>query len=278
MAFLPIGLCEPHGQIAALGLDTIKADYYCDEAARRFGGIVAPTQGYHIHECGFHAPWLEEVVGEENPLLGGMPPHVICYHFLYQLRAYANAGFRAVIVVSGHSGGSQIDLRRVADKFAAVCEIEVCVKTDPEWVEDLYQGDHAGKYEISQLMAIAPGLVDMTLLDEGRRPGSGGRLALGGDASEASQEHGKRINEAIVGAIGERVTEVRSRLGGKPLADPRISYEKTESIWREILDQSPGWFSNQPTPDQPEVRADSRWKAYEHPHPPLGSSPSSRST
>ena len=56
IVYLPIGLCEPHGHIAALGLDLLKAEYFCEQAAQRFGGIVAPAQGYHIHECGFHAP------------------------------------------------------------------------------------------------------------------------------------------------------------------------------------------------------------------------------
>ena len=114
LVYIPYGLCEPHGHIAPFGLDTLKADYYCDQAAQRFGGVVAPTQGYHIHETGFHQPWLDEVVGNEQAYLGGMPPEPVCYHFLYQLRAFANAGFRAVIGVSGHSGGSQIDLRLVA--------------------------------------------------------------------------------------------------------------------------------------------------------------------
>jgi creatinine amidohydrolase/Fe(II)-dependent formamide hydrolase-like protein len=45
VVYLPMGLCEPHGHVAPFGLDTIKADYLCDEAARRFGGIVAPTMG-----------------------------------------------------------------------------------------------------------------------------------------------------------------------------------------------------------------------------------------
>jgi hypothetical protein len=54
IVYLPIGLCEPHGHIAALGLDLLKAEYYCEQAAQRFGGVVAPAQGYHIHECGFH--------------------------------------------------------------------------------------------------------------------------------------------------------------------------------------------------------------------------------
>jgi hypothetical protein len=34
-----------------------------EEASRRFGGVVAPTQGYQIHETGYHAPWLTEVMG-----------------------------------------------------------------------------------------------------------------------------------------------------------------------------------------------------------------------
>ena len=59
LVYLPMGLCEPHGHVAAFGLDTHKAVYLCDEAARRFGGIVAPTQTYQIHETGYHRPWLK---------------------------------------------------------------------------------------------------------------------------------------------------------------------------------------------------------------------------
>jgi creatinine amidohydrolase len=44
VAYLPMGMVEPHGHAAAFGLDTIKAEYLCDEAASRFGGIVAPPQ------------------------------------------------------------------------------------------------------------------------------------------------------------------------------------------------------------------------------------------
>ena len=47
VAYLPMGMVEPHGHAAAFGLDQIKAEYLCDEAAARFGGIVAPPQTYH---------------------------------------------------------------------------------------------------------------------------------------------------------------------------------------------------------------------------------------
>lgn len=235
VVYLPIGLCEPHGHIAALGLDTLKADYYCEEAATRFGGIVAPTQGYHIHECGFHKPWLDEVVGDTNPLMAGMPPQVICYHFLYQLRAFANAGFHAVIVVSGHAGGSQKDLRRVADAFTKRTRIPVVVKTDPEWGG--YEGDHAGAYEISQLLAIHPEAVDLSLLKRMDEEGSGGRRALGVDAAEADPVKGKEINETIIAAIGTTAKELRV---GAALKES-IGYQEIEEIWSAVLSLGDWW-------------------------------------
>ncbi|CAN5193943.1 hypothetical protein BH23BAC1_BH23BAC1_39070 [soil metagenome] len=81
IVYLPMGLCEPHGHIAAFGLDTIKAEYICESAARISGGIVAPTQNYHIHETGYHAPWLEEVIGTANPHMASVPPEILLHFF-----------------------------------------------------------------------------------------------------------------------------------------------------------------------------------------------------
>lgn len=240
LVYIPFGLCEPHGHIAPFGLDTLKADYYCDQAAQRFGGVVAPTQGYHIHETGFHKPWLDEVVGDEQAYLGGMPAEPVCYHFLYQLRAFVNAGFRAVIGVSGHSGGSQVDLRLVAEIFTAHTHISVIFFSDPEFVEGQYEGDHAGRYEISQLLAIEPDLVDMSLLHRQHEPNSGGRLALGEDAAEATAEYGQRINEAIITGIGELVNKTRL-----PQSSPStITRQETEAMWQAIRTDARAWHSD----------------------------------
>lgn len=261
VVYLPLGLCEPHGHVAPLGLDLIKAEYYCEEAAHHFGGIVAPAQGYHIHECGFHAPWLAEVVGEENPLLGAIPPHVMLHLFLYQLRAFALAGFRGVIAVSGHSGGSQEDLRRVAAAFTERMGLPVILKADPEWIPHLHPGDHAGRYEISQLLAIRPDLVDLTLWRRGQEPGSGGRLALGDDAREATAEYGHFINEAIIAALGEATASMTSKPA--PTVPPAsLTYEATERIWESIHATLTDWRSVSPRPDQPAVPPGSRWHPY----------------
>ena len=136
IVYLPLGLCEPHGHIAPFGLDTIKADYLCDEAAHRFGGIVAPTLGYQIHETGYHAPWLEQVMEGANPRLASLPPHVILQCFLYQLRAFSNSGFTGVVVVSGHHGGNQDDLRMVAREFCKDVPITVLfIQPRSKWIE-----------------------------------------------------------------------------------------------------------------------------------------------
>lgn len=262
VVYLPVGLCEPHGHVAALGLDLIKAEFYCRAAARRFGGIVAPAQGYHIHECGFHAPWLAETVGEENAMMAAIPPHVMARLFLYQLRAFALAGFRAVIAVSGHSGGSQEDLRRVGSAFTAATRIPVTVKSDPEWIPHLHGGDHAGRYEISQLLAMRPELVDLSQLGRGQEAGSGGRLALGDDAGEADAGYGRMINEAIITAVGEVAVGIRP--GPALVAPAELTYATTERIWSAVAATLPTWTSVSPKPGQAPGPAGSRWKVHEH--------------
>lgn len=263
--FLPLGICEPHGQISALGLDTLKAEWLGIEAAKRVGGIVAPTLGYHIHESGYHARWLEDAVGEENAHMTAMPPHIMLPFFLYQLRAFANAGFRAIIAISGHSGGNQFDLRKVAEAFSLETGVPVLALSDPELVEGLYEGDHAGKYEISQLLYLRPDLVDFSQLNRQNLEGSGGRLALGDDALEASSALGDKIMHACLDEMCRLTLEISSRISFSQedsLTNQLISYERIEQIWHRL--QSEGqWRTNQPNPGQMPVSEHSRWKPFE---------------
>jgi len=257
-----MGLCEPHGHVAAFGLDTIKADWLCDQAASRFGGIVAPTQAWHIHETGYHARWLEDVIGEEEAELGSLPPDLVLRTFLYQLRALANSGFRAAIVVSGHAGGNQFDLRRVAAAFMAHMPFTVEVFADPELVTGKFHGDHAGKFELSQLLAIRPELVDLTRLNRGQEPGAGGRFALGDDAAEATADHGRAILDEQLSALG-KVVQSRLAVLLESSAPSRMSLADTEKIWSEIVRNPAPFATAQPAASQAAVSTDSRWKSGE---------------
>jgi creatinine amidohydrolase len=256
LAYLPFGLVEPHGHVAAFGLDTLKAEWLCLEAARRFGGIVAPTQTWHIHETGYHAPWLEAVVGSHNPRLGGIPPHVILHLLVFQLRAIANAGFAAAVLLTGHSGGNEHDLRLVGDAFAAEFGLKVLVLRDVDLVLGRFEGDHAGRFEISQLMAIRPELVDLSLLERQHQPGSGGRLALGDDAGEASRGFGQQILDNSLEHFGALLSGL-GRLD--PTLIPRVSIGAAEALWQQILAQSSNWKSLQYFEGQTDPNEASQW-------------------
>lgn len=239
--YLPLGLCEPHGHVAPFGLDTLKAEYLCHQGARRFGGIVAPTMAYHIHESGYHGPWLDEVIGRRNPRLAALPPHVVLETFLYQLRAFRNAGFKAVVAISGHAGGNQEDLRLVADAFKAAYAMNIFVCADPELVADRFAADHAGRYEVSQLMAIDPGLVDLDRAPSANDPDLG-RLGQNHDAAEATVEMGNDILEAQLGRIGEIARGFAMDIG----TEGHIAFEDIEPIWAELLSKRASWRTLNP--------------------------------
>jgi len=201
-------------------------------------------------------------VGEEEAELGTLPPDLLLRTFLYQMRALANSGFRAVIAVSGHAGGNQHDLRRVATAFAAHVPLAIEVFADPELVAGKFQGDHAGKFELSQLLAIRPELVDLGRLDRRRVAGAGGRLALGDDAAEATAEQGRSILEAQLTALGEVVrNRIMPRLTTPPA--PRVSLRGTERIWVEIIRQPAPFVTARPGDSQTPVSTASRWKPGE---------------
>ena len=235
VVYLPMGLCEPHGHIAPFGLDTIKADWLCDQAAKRFGGIVAPTMAYHIHEAGYHAPWLKEVMGGVNPLLSALPPHLVLETLLYQFRAFRNAGFKGVVVISGHHG-SQADLRMIGEAFSNRFPIDHFVRTDPELVAGRFVGDHAGRYELSQLLAIRPDLVAMERA-ELIMTDALGRFAQNPDVTEATAEEGRAILDASLVAIEEAVS-------GFALATDQhkfISFEEMEPLAAAVNARKQTW-------------------------------------
>ena len=264
IVYLPMGLCEPHGHISAFGLDTIKAEYICEAAAREKGGIVAPTMGYHIHETGYHAPWLEEVLGEANPYFAAVPPHILLHFFLYQLRAFYNAGFRAAIVITGHAGGNQEDLRRVASAFMEKFPMRIEVRADPELVKGKYEGDHAGKYEISQLMHIRPELVDMSRISRQHEDKSLGRFALGHDAADASPELGKEIMDACTAAVS-KIADNLLREMDLDYQPERINYAQMEDLWGALISKRRSWATYNLHEGQKPASPESGWKDYEKP-------------
>jgi creatinine amidohydrolase len=261
IALLPVGLCEPHGHVAALGLDLLHADYLCDQTARAHGGIVAPSQGYHVHESGYHARWLEDTVGEHNARMAAIPPHVLCMNYLYQLRAFAVAGFNGVLTVTGHGGGNERDLRLWGDAFSTEFGLPVRAVMAFELTPDL-PGDHAGRREISTLLHLRPDLVDMGALGRQHEPGSGGRLALGEDAGDATAAYGAQVVAAELAALAGEHAALSARGPGATIAR-RISYAQVDALYRALLAGADAWVTARPWPDQPPVSSGSQWQHAE---------------
>lgn len=240
VVYLPMGLCEPHGLAAAFGLDTLKAEHICIAAAQRFGGIVAPTQGYHVHESGYHAPFLETAVGADNPRLGGLPPDIILRTLLFQFRAFVNAGFRTIMVVSGHNG-AQADLRFVADEFMKIADVDIVVNSDPELVRGVISGDHAGRFELSQLMHARPELVNLTHVVE--TTDEYGPMAQGHDAHEATAEYGQYILELMIDRVGQLLESAEA--SSPPGRTPHrfLTFDDVEPAWECVDAAREQWVS-----------------------------------
>ncbi|WP_248928386.1 creatininase family protein [Paenibacillus hamazuiensis] len=261
VVYLPIGLCEPHGPISALGLDSLKAVHICTETAKIAGGIIAPAVGYHIHEAGPSARWLEDNVGEQNPFMTSISPKTFFLLYVDQLRAFYNAGFKAVIALSGHGGAHQEDLKVVSDAFMKEFDINVWYGTDFELTAERFSGDHAGQYEISALLSIRPDLIDLSVMPAGEDAVS--RFALHESAGKAESDYGKQIMHTAIENLADKVRLMAIRSNENRDRKP-LSFADIESFWNRTMKSVEKWSCFQPREGQLPVSMSSRWKANEY--------------
>ena len=263
LVYLPLGLCEPHGPHCALGLDAVKAHEICQLAALAHGGIVAPPFFWQIHETGYHAPWGQEMLGSLNTYLTSLPPWVMLRVFLYQLRAVAARGFQAAIVVTGHYGGNQNDLRLVADIFSRYSPMRVSAWSDDELIDHpRYRGDHAGATETSQLWYLRPDLVDISRLTP--EAVANHHYAAGPDSPESTPRVGEAIVRSQIERLGTIGRELLAAYAG-PSPAPGLSFDETEAIWREVEARRGEWVTLKLWDDQEPVGAGSSWYANQLP-------------
>lgn len=263
LVYLPLGLSEPHGPHCAIGLDAVKAHELCQRAAQAYGGIVAPPFFWQIHETGYHAPWGEAMLGNVNTFLTSLPPWVMLHVFLYQLRTMAARGFHAVIVVTGHYGGNQFDLRLVADVFSKYTPMQVSAWSDDELiVHPKYHGDHAGATETSQLWYMRPDLVDISRLSP--EAVASHYYAAGPDALDSSRKLGEEIVRSQIERLGAIGQDLLSRYT-QPIPPSALSFDKTEAIWDEIVARKDEWVTLKLWEGQTPVSPQSSWYANQSP-------------
>lgn len=210
VCYLVYGLSEPHGIYNALGLDWLKAQALVERAAREHGGVVAPTMQWHVAERPSF-DWFG-AKGVKQPLASGIPADLFYKMVMYQVRAIDARGFRVGVLLTGHYGGLENDMRLLCEfyrrrtgspiQLLAVADCDVMTYAD-------IRGDHAGICETSQLMALRPGLTDLDLKESESPSGpwAGTDFPLP-DGRMPSAELGEKIVSAQVERLGELVREL----------------------------------------------------------------------
>ncbi len=230
VAYLPIGTIEWHGLHNPVGLDTLKAHALAVRCAQAGGGLVFPALYYGESRV---EALMEANASDREQIAGlmGLPPenfHAermrftaqeqnetyqrLLLHCLYELETL---GFKVIVLVAGHY--PLIDHARAAcgvfhqQRYGSRrTEAIAWVFTGYELVKDRYPeaGDHAGHWETSLMLALAPELVDMT-----RLPTDPNAPLVGVGSARPVQEASAEFGEQAIAVLVERVVEqVRDRL------------------------------------------------------------------
>jgi creatinine amidohydrolase len=229
-AYLPLGTIEWHGLHNPVGLDAIKAHALAVRCAQAGGGLVFPPLFYgESREEGLmeaNAVDREQIAAAmklppENFAAGSMrhPPHQQYENYqrllLHCLAEVQSLGFKVAALVTGHYP--------LLDHARAACSVfhqsrwnnqrarmQTWAFTGYELVQEAFPGggDHAGHWETSLLMALLPGLADLSELP----PDKSARL-VGVLSARPVQESSAEYGEEAIRLLVERITaQVRDRL------------------------------------------------------------------
>ena len=218
LAVIPIGSIEYHGPQNAFCVDIAQAEIPCWEAVRRKGGVCVDSVywGGRAGHAFFPGSMLVRTSVVRDLLID----------IIENLR---QAGFRAVLGVTGHAAGGHLEaLKEVQERYRddplLVVELvsvgELAGKRGMEKRYNLDRGvwDHGGANETSNLKASAPHRVDLSKL-----PPAGADLPFvaleGVDPHLATEEYGRRVLEAVTEAIVLETDELLAKALARPLPE-----------------------------------------------------------
>lgn len=235
ICYMAYGLAEPHGAYNALGLDFLKARALLERAAREHGGIVAPPFAWHVQE----RPQFDWMAwrGVKQPACSSIPEDLFLRTVLYTVRAIDARGFRVGILVTGHYGGLENDIRLLCEYYlrrsGSPLRLHACADWELIRFED-YRGDHAGVCETSQLMSLRPELVDLSRTESGSPTGPWAGCDFPDEKGRRpSPELGRKIVGSQIAELGRLGAEMLA--GSEPRTDRRApNLAEVEDIWHRF--------------------------------------------
>ncbi|MHC4674130.1 MAG: creatininase family protein [Planctomycetota bacterium] len=239
VAYLPVGICEWHGEQSACGLDALKAETLCEMAADTLGGVCFPTL--------WVAPDVSTPFDPAKYPRGTLTiDKEVYYNAAEQLLSQIETmGFKVTFYMSGHYPSV---IPPVVEKFNQHHKMKVLNFSENQVVEGMPAGDHAGAWETSLLRVLRPGLVDLAQLiplpanvkpiQDKIPPESSFRqrcVSYGVYRSDpriwASEFYGKKGSQAVLDGIIKKVREA--------LNDPSYATKPKPIDWPKDTRQQP---------------------------------------
>jgi creatinine amidohydrolase len=224
VVIIPCGSVEEHGSHLPLCTDSLQAEHVALEVARKTGCLVAPPLRYGLCNSTRNFPGTITITFDTL--------RAIMTDILEEL---IRNGFKRLLVLTGHAGGSHMTAIRLAAKAVVVNNMNeedrprIMVCSDYDFAFDLRGKDFddrdshagtidAGTIETSRVMSIRPDLIkgkgkrnfpELPRFEVVPDPERCFPSGVMGDPTVASAEKGQRINEYVIEQIVELVEELK---------------------------------------------------------------------
>jgi creatinine amidohydrolase len=221
VGLLPVGATEQHGPHLPTGTDTILATAISEAVSERTGAPVLPALAVG---CSY---------GHGTVLPGtlSLTPEQLADTVRQVVEWAAISGLRKVLLVNGHLGNQSA--LGVGTDHLRLCRTDLRVGVTSWWsaaeavaAEVFSDGEdvHANRAETSLMLAVAPHLVSLEMLDGSDDPDRTGGLVfrytapelstngVTGRPSEANVEFGRRLFEVAVEAVADMVMRGRAEV------------------------------------------------------------------
>jgi creatinine amidohydrolase len=218
VVIIPCGSIEEHGTHLPLCTDSIQAEYVALGVARKTGCLVAPPLRYGLCNSTRNFPGTITITFDS---LRSIMTDI--------LEDFVRNGFKRLLVITGHAGGSHMTALKLAAKTVVINHMNeedrprIMVCSDYDFAFDLRgiefddRDSHAGTIETSRVMAIRsdlikakgetsfPNLPRFEITPDPERFFPSGVM---GDPTVASSEKGQKINDYVIEQIAKLVKEL----------------------------------------------------------------------